>query len=219
MTLDQLIAALGYKGSPHFLRRGDGRFESEPGYGHIFRRGKDKTADDERNERWRVEGVYGLRDTNSAPERFVPVVYVCKADDEPAAQELHRLVWNQDVVPYVIVHDPKGVRVYAGFHYSAKAKTDPQRGVLQALTDFEHVQTIITLFNAKAIDEGSIWQNERLQVDPSRRVYHQLLKDLRGLDTWLRGAGRLKKEVSHALIGKYVYLHYLRDRGILSDER
>ena len=216
MTLDQLIAALDYKGSPCFLRRGDGRFESEPAYGHIFRRGEDKTAD---AKRWRVEGVYGLRDTSSTPEQFVPIVYLCKADDEHAAQELHRLVWNQDVVPYVVVHDPRGVRVYAGFHYSAKAKTDPQRGVLQALTDFEHVQTIITLFNAKAIDEGSIWQNERLQVDPSRRVYHQLLKDLRGLDTWLRGAGRLKKEVSHALIGKYVYLHYLRDRGILSDER
>ena len=173
--------------------------------GH-FRRGKDKTADCERNERWRVEGVYDLRDTNSAPERFVPIVYVCKADDERAAQELHRLVWNQDVVPHVIVHDPKGVRVYAGFHYSAKGKTDSQRGVLQALTDFEHVHSIINLFNAKAIDEGKIWQNQHLQVDPSRRVYHQLLKDLRELDAWLRGAG-LKKEASHALIGKYVYLH------------
>lgn len=30
---------------------------------------------------------------------------------------------------------------------------------------------------------------------------------------------RLKKEVSHALIGKYVYLHYLRDRDILSSDR
>lgn len=219
MTLDQLIADLGYKGSPHFLRRGDGQFETEPGFGHIFRRGKDKTAEDQHEERWRVEGVYGLRDTKSTPERFVPIVYVCKADDERAAHELHRLVWNQDVVPYVIVHDPKGVRVYAGFHYSAKGRTDSQRGVLQALTDFEKVQSIIDLFNAKAIDEGKIWQNERLQVDPSRRVYHQLLKDLRELDKWLRGPGGLKKEVSHALIGKYVYLHYLRDRDILSNDR
>jgi hypothetical protein len=109
--------------------------------------------------------------------------------------------------------------VYAGFHYSAKGRTDSQRGVLKALTDFDQVQSIINLFNAKAIDEGKIWQNAGLQVDPSRRVYHQLLKDLRELDKWLRGAGHLKKEVSHALIGKYVYLHYLRDRGILSSDR
>ncbi|HEX3716513.1 MAG TPA: N-6 DNA methylase [Verrucomicrobiae bacterium] len=216
MTLDELIAALGYKGSPHFLQRGDGRFESQPGYGHIFRRGEDKSGD---VKRWMVEGVYGLRDPDSTPERFAPIVYVCKANDDRAAHELHRLVWNQDVVPYVLVHDPKGVRVYAGFHYNEKGKTDSQRGVLQALTDFDRVQSIVNFFKAKAIDEGTIWQNEHLQVDPSRRVYHQLLKDLRELDKWLREVGRLKKEVSHALIGKYVYLHYLRDRGILSDDR
>jgi hypothetical protein len=216
MTLDELLTALGYQGSPQFLRRGDGRYESEPGYGHIFRRGEDNAQD---HKRWRVEGVYGLRDINSTPERFVPIVYVCKAEDEPAAHELHRLVWNQDVVPYVLVHEPKGVRVYAGFHYSTNGKTDAQRGVLHALTDFAHVESIIQLFNAKAVDEGKIWQNPQLQVDPSRRVYHHLLSNLRELDKWLRETGKLKKEVSHALIGKYVYLRYLRDRGILSDER
>jgi hypothetical protein len=95
------------------------------------------------------------------------------------------------VVPYVIVHDPKGVRVYAGFQFSKKGKSDSDRGVLQALTDWDQVQSIIDLFNAKAVDEGKIWQNQRLQVDPSRRVYHQLLKDLRELDKWLRGPGGL----------------------------
>jgi hypothetical protein len=42
---------------------------------------------------------------------------------------------------------------------------------------------------------------------------------VRKLDNWLRETGGLKKEVSHALIGKYVYLHYLRDRDILSNAR
>jgi hypothetical protein len=101
MTLDDLLIALGYQGSPQFLRRGDGRFESEPGLGHIFRRSADKV---EGKKRWKVEGVYGLRDINSSPERFVPIVYVCTADDESAALELHKKVWNQDVVPYVLVH-------------------------------------------------------------------------------------------------------------------
>ena len=218
MTLNDLIVKLGYEGSPQFLRRGDGCFESEPGLGHIFRRGEDKN-EDKKKKRWHVEGVYGLRDTNKSPERFVPIVYVCQADDESAAQELHKKVWNQDVVPYVLVHDPKGVRVYAGFHYDAKGKTEAQSGIISALTDFDQVESIIKLFEARAIDEGTIWQNSRLQVDPSRRVYHQLLRNLSELDKWLRGAGKLKKEVSHALIGKYVYLRYLRDRDILSNER
>jgi hypothetical protein len=70
MTLDDLLEKLGYKGSPQFLRRGDGRFESEPGLGHIFRRGEDKNEDVQKR-RWRVEGVYGLRDTNQNSERLL----------------------------------------------------------------------------------------------------------------------------------------------------
>lgn len=218
MTLDDLLEKLGYHGSPQFLRRGDGRFETEPGLGHIFRRGEDKNEDVQK-QRWHVEGVYGLRDTNQNSERFVPIVYVCRAADGAAAQELHRKVWNQDVVPYVIVHEPSGVRVYAGFHFDERGETDSQRGVIKALTDFDRVDSIIKLFSAATIDEGKIWQDPHLQIDPSRRVYHQLLHHLSELDKWLRGTGKLRKDVSHALIGKYVYLRYLKDRGILSNER
>jgi hypothetical protein len=216
VTFDALLSALGYEGSPRFLRRGDNRFESTPGYGHIFRRAQDKA---EGVKRWRVEGVYGLLDGRASPERFVPIVYVCNADDSQAAVDLHRLVWNQDVVPYVLVREPKGLRVYAGFHYGPQGKTDAERGVIRALTDFDHVDSVIGLFEASAVDEGRIWKDPHLQVDPNRRVYHRLLRDLQGLDKWLRGAGRLKRRVSHALIGKYVYLRYLRDREILSDDR
>jgi hypothetical protein len=218
MNFDDFLTKLGYNGSPQFLRRGDGRFESEPGLGHIFRRGEDKN-DDEAKRRWRVDGVYGLRDTNKNSERFVPIVYVCRAADAAAANELHKKVWNQDVVPYVLVHEPSGVRAYSGFHFDERGKTDAQRGVIDALASFDRIDSIIKLFSATTIDEGKIWQNPRLQIDPSRRVYHQLLHNLSELDKWLRGDGGLKKGVSHALIGKYVYLRYLRDRGILSNER
>ena len=36
------------------------------------------------------------------------------------------------------------------------------------------------------------------------------------LDKWLVKEEGLKQHVAHALIGKYVFLHYLRDRDILS---
>ncbi len=216
MTIDELIRAFGYEGSPHFLRRGDSRFETESGLGHIFRRSAESGSE---KKRWRLEGVYGLRDPNADSPGFVPLVYVCKAHDSAAAQELHRLVWNQDAVPYVVSVEPKGIRVYSGFQFDASAQSDPQRGVIQALTDFGHVNAIISLFGASAIDSGAIWKNPRLQIDTKHRVYHRLLDNLSTLDHWLRKTGRLKKAVSHALIGKYVYLRYLRDRGILSDER
>jgi hypothetical protein len=217
MTLEELLIRLGYHGSPHFRRRGDGCFESVPGYGHIFRHAEAKTKRGDQG--WSVEGVYGLGDLASQPERFVPVVYVCKARDESDADELHRLVWNQDVVPYVVVHTPRGIKVYCGFHYESHADAGEQPGVLQAMTAFDQAQAIVDLFQAQAVDKGDLWKNPRLQMDPSRRVYHRLLHNLRDLDKWLRGPGELTKETSHALIGKYVYLRYLRDRDILSDKR
>lgn len=215
MIFEDLLTQLGYHGSPHFFRRGDGHFETAQGYGHIFRHAQAK----EDSKRWSAEGVYGLRDLDSQPEQFIPLVYVCRALDESAADDLHRLVWNQDVVPYVLVHTPRGIKLYRGFDYDSRTQNGGDRSVIEPLTDFNRVQSIIALFHAEAIDTGKIWQDPHLEIDPSRRVYHRLLRNLRDVDTWLRETGGLKKEVSHALIGKYIYLRYLRDRDILSDKR
>lgn len=215
MILEDLLKSLGYDGSPCFLKRGDGRFETEFGYGHIFRRAKDPTSP--KAPRWRAEGVYGILEPEK-PGRFIPIVYVCTAKDEKAANELHRLLWNQDVAPYIIVHTVQGIRVYSGFCYAAQGKTLEQQGVIEALTDFNNAQTIVGMFHQREVDEGRLWQHPQLRVDQSRRVYHRLLASLRELDVQLQKDG-LSKDVSHALIGKYVYLRYLRDRGILSDER
>ncbi len=221
MTLEELFSSLGYDGSPCFLKRGDGRFESEMGYGHIFRRAKERLGPKEHREpRWRVEGVYGIRESSDPKSRFTPVVYVCTAKDESAASELHRLLWNQDVAPYIIVHTTTGLRVYSGFTYAPTARKSHDQGVLQELVTFGRAKSIIEQFQRKEIDEGRLWQHPHLRIDPSRRVYHQLLASLRELDKSLqKGGDGLSKDVSHALIGKYVYLRYLRDRGILSDER
>jgi len=215
MTLEELLKSLGYDGSPCFLKRGEGRFETEFGYGHIFRRAKDPT--NPKAPRWRAEGVYGILEP-AKPERFIPIVYVCTAKDAAAASELHRLLWNQDVAPYIIVHTVQGLRVYSGFCYAAQAKTLEKSGVIEALTDFNNAKSIVDMFERRQVDEGRLWQHPKLRVDQSQRVYHRLLASLRELDVKLQKDG-LSKDVSHALIGKYVYLRYLRDRGILSDER
>lgn len=220
MTFEELLQSLGYAGSPCFLKRGDGVFETEMGYGHIFRRAKSPEEPQASTPpRWQAEGVYGIRESTQSTGRFTPIVYVCSAKDDDAAAELHRLLWNQDVAPYIIVYTTRGVRVYSGFNYSPKAKKAKDQGILAALTDFDNVQSIIEQFRRREIDEGRLWQRANLRVDPSQRVYHRLLASLRELDKSLQIDDGLSKEVSHALIGKYVYLRYLRDRGILSDDR
>lgn len=74
---------------------------------------------------------------------------------------------------------------------------------------------------AEAIDDGTIWQRWDKQIDPEMRVDWRLLENLERLGEWLRtgSTARLTPAVAHALIGKLVYLRYLRDRDILSDRK
>ena len=74
-------------------------------------------------------------------------------------------------------------------------------------------------FSADAIDSGAIWGRWGEKVEPEHRLERSLLRNLRELDKWLRKKAGLKPETSHALIGKYVYLNYLRARNILSDQK
>jgi hypothetical protein len=209
MQVTELLNELGYRDSPNFLRKRQGAFESAPYFGHIFRRARANLG---------LEGVYALRsDPEAATGTVVPLVYVCRAPSEEDANDLHRLVWNQDVAPFVIVHTPSGVKLYSGFRHSRSQKGE-QSGVLQALTDFNKLSTLIEEFGAKSIDTGNIWRHRGKDVTPEDRVDLKLLANLRKLDRLLRENG-LMQEQSHAIIGKYVYLHYLRDRGILSAKK
>lgn len=96
---------------------------------------------------------------------------------------------------------------------------DVEYGVISVLEDFCRATEIIDGFNADAIDSGRLWRQWGREVTPNERVDWKLLDNLKTLDGWLQNQGGLEKETSHALIGKYVYLHYLRGRGILSDKK
>jgi len=73
-------------------------------------------------------------------------------------------------------------------------------------------------FSASAIDEGTIWRRWGHAADPASRVDETLLRDLTSLDRHLRQEG-VSREASHGLIGKFVYLYYLRHRDFMSDRK
>jgi hypothetical protein len=78
---------------------------------------------------------------------------------------------------------------------------------------------LISQFHRDEIDSGRFWRNWTGKVKPQHRVNWKLLQNLRRLDYVLQHKASLSQEVSHGLIGKYVYLHYLRDREVLSDRK
>ena len=210
MQLEALIEHLGYHDSPYFLRAGNGDLESAVDYGHVFRHAIQEPC--------RLLGVYTLGGGEERPsDQIVPVVYVCQAQTEAEADEVHRLVWNQDIVPFVLVYTSDGVKLYSGFRYQ-KSQSGAVKGILRALTNFNDIAEIVESLHANAIDSGAVWKTWGEEVRPEYRLDTKLLNNLRKLDSWLQSDG-LTRDTSHALIGKFVFLRYLADRNILSERK
>ena len=208
----KLIKELGYDRSPNFLT-GDTLMRA-PSFAHVFRRAEEHCG---------LAGVYSLReDTSRLDGSLVPVVYICEAESEKAARQVHRHVWNQNVVPFLIVRTPQNVRIYSGFGYRDAADTS-RRTVSRVLNEAVEANEIATKlvpgFHADHIDDGTLWREKGKHVTPDMRVDWRLLGSLERLGNVLRDEMGLDPHVAHALIGKYVYLRYLRDRSILSGER
>jgi len=208
MQLTEFLDRLGYSESPTFLRPRHNAFRIDPDFGHIFRQASKTLA---------LQGVYTLRSDVADHASSVPIVYVCEADSEKKADDFHRLIWNQDVVPFVLIYTPLGVKLYSGFRHQRRRNRGPA-GILQALTSFTQIDDLVDDFSADAINSGRLWQRRAGDVTPEHRLNWKLLANLRKVDNALRRRG-LQSGMSHALIGKYVYLHYLRDREILSPKK
>ncbi len=212
MDFSAVIKALGYSTSENFLQRGKAAFAHAPDIGHILRAAARKRA-------CRLEGVYTLRPFHSGGS-LVPVVYVCEADSIAAADEIHRLVWNQDTVPFLLVRTPAGLRLYSGFRRNGTDGSG-EEGILEPLVQFNAIAEQLAEFRSDAIDSGELWRRRAGDVQPDKRVYWSLLENLKQLAKKFRdefGATKVRG-IIHPLIGKYVYLHYLKDRGFLSERR
>ena len=126
---------------------------------------------------------------------------------------------TKTVVPFLLVVSPAWVRLYPGFRYDRDVSRDPREGALQILTDFNQIASQLGALRADSVDSGLVRQALGGDTAPERRVDWQLLDNLRALDEWLRRDGIKDQRLSHAMVGKFVYLHYLRQRDILSDSR
>jgi N-6 DNA Methylase len=209
MQLDLILASLGYDQSANYLQ--GKALETDRDFGHVFRK-----AQSECN----LHGAYVLNGTTFEKSRgSVPTVFVCQASTEQEAREIHRKVWNQNAVPFLLVISTGWVRLYPGFQYDRDVTEHPLAGALRVLHDFHDVTSQLGPIQASEIDNGGIWSELGRSVTPDSRVDWQLLDNLNTLDRWLEQDGVADRRLAHAMIGKFVYLQYLRQRDILSDNR
>ena len=150
-----------------------------------------------------------------------PAVHVVQVNDETQAQIVRKKLWNLGTAPFLILILPQRVLVYNGFNYQEPAhkksrKRDPDL-ICEALS-VEEIAGALRDFHARAIDSGVVWKRQSNKLTPEKRVDSRLLKNLQGLGSELRNRFGLKHALAHALIGKFIYLWYLRHRNILSDQ-
>jgi type I restriction-modification system DNA methylase subunit len=209
MDCQELILQLGYKGNPAFLQ-GE-RLKEHLGYSFFFTQAQQE-------DRCKLRGVYVLDGPvdQSVKSSITPVVYVCEADNENEASIIHRRVWNQNIVPYLIIITPKNIRLYSGFQYDDQNKDDDR--AMAVIKNAKEILDRLSAFTSSVIDSGEIW--ERQKISTEKRVDRRLLANLDKLSKVLADEEpKLPIEETHSLIGKYIYLKYLRDRDILSDKR
>jgi len=212
MNSAQLIDKLGYTDRPAFLQ-GE-RLKEHHGYSFFF-------AQAEKEDHCNLKGVYTLLDSPDklSSSSLTPVVYVCEADNEAKAEEIHKRVWNQNIVPFLIVVTPRNIRFYSGFEYGQK-KNDDEGRTLEVARNANEVLDKLSALKSESIDSGDIWNKRPISVEG--RVDRHLLADLKKLSKVLTDENKdykLPIEHAHTLIGKYIYLKYLRDRDVLSDKR
>jgi hypothetical protein len=169
-----------------------------------------------------VQGAY-LFETSHPEQRVLPprpVVYVAEARTREEAREIHQKLWNLGNAPFLVVLLPNEIRIYTGFDFSL---TSDKKGLVKEIKGivdlaFENIRDQLIDFSSESIDSGDIWKTQSKHVTPENRVDTHLLKNLRELESYLKEEHSLDLPFIHSLIGKYVYIRYLKDRAILSEE-
>jgi hypothetical protein len=194
MDLDAVLDELGFLKSPNYVaidKLGSGNRRS-----HIFRKARSACS---------LRGVYFLGQRDDDRE---PMVFVTEAPDRARAFAIHKHVWNQNVVPLLLVNTP--TELYLFYAFGLPSEPGSVAGVA---TTLDEVGRELGIAHAASIDSGQSWAHAPLRSSPASRVDHTLLRQLDQL------AGRLHKDglspaLAYALMGKLLFSRYLRDRNL-----
>lgn len=143
--------------------------------------------------------------------RFTPILYLCTAQDDIAAKDLHRLVWSQGVVPLLLVATPSSLQVRRSL---APPPEQPSSISWEEVANPLQLPTELTPLTATALRSSVVWRD--FAIDRSSRVDKALLEGIVSLSHSVQGEQPdLDRSVIHAVIGRFLYLYVLLDRHII----
>jgi hypothetical protein len=204
-----LISALGYRGMRGYFQVHD--LPRIARYRHVI---------GEAFRELRIVGVFGLCGNSGDKEaEYIPLVYVATARNAIEAREIHRATWSQGVVPFLIVTTGKEVWSCNGFafasenweHHNPPLPGDVFKAGMPLPNEIAHLA-------ARSLRTSVVWTDREMGFDG--RVDMHLLDNLRGLEAaMLRGRSvpALPTKVANALIGRFLYIRFLRDRAVIPE--
>jgi hypothetical protein len=143
----------------------------------------------------------------AAARSSFPAVYVAEAGSPAEARSLRRKLWNLGSAPFLILVLPDQIRVYANFLYDSD---NEERGLLNEVHECPpyRLSDKLSDYHRVQLDSGRLWslRPEALRVD--QRVDEHLLRNLDALGERLRNTYALTAHTAHALVGKFIYIHY-----------
>jgi hypothetical protein len=208
MSLKSLLTELGYHQSPFFRESGD---QADLPLAHVLRDA----------QRAQVRGTYFIRTMggNAEARRDRPAVHVAEATTLDEARAIHRHLWNQGTTPFLLISLPEQVRVYTPFAYDySNERVGRVEKPIDMSLGVREVAERLRFLRADSIDSGEIWRTKGSYLTKDTRVDRTLMRTLRALSAHLVNDHYLNREMAHALLGRFVYLSYLRERDILSDD-
>ena len=193
MELNAVLDELGFLKSPGYVTASELRFGDRKS--HLFRKALTACS---------LRGVYFL---GQRREDRCPVIFVTEASGREEALAIHRAVWNQNVVPLLLVNTPEELCLF--YSFQAPSEKPP----VESARTLEEVGTKLRIVHAASIDSGQLWADPALRSSLGRRVDQTLLRHLDQL------AGRLRKdgvspELAYALMGKLLFRCYLGARDV-----
>lgn len=206
--LNELLSELGYLQSQYYRESAD---DADLSVAHLLR---------DAQRRANVRGSYFIRTVEGENSREKPVVHVAEAKTPDEARLIHKQLWNQSSAPFILIALPGQLRVYSGFAYNEGNESVGQveKPLNTKGLGLQEVANRLQYLRADSIDSGEIWRAKGSHLTKEKRVDRLLLRRLRSLSDRLVQRHHLPRPVAHALIGRFVYLHFLRERDILSDQ-
>lgn len=175
----------------------------------------------------------------------VPVAYFSRIDtyDAPLKVEevwkLYCSVWSESKVPLLYVISPQEIRIYNGY---AELPKDPKdfelelsdhednERLLRHLRKLEDIETArqeivqhLKRYRRLDLETGAFWEtHDGQKIKRESRADQRLLRSMdqvrRRLLATLPKDYKRSKDIAYALLGRSIFIRYLEDRGILTQE-